>query len=100
LFGAGSNNAAFQDVPIQDNGFQVFINRAFVVNDSLEIARARAGLESIVAQSMAEASFEAASGSTQNSSGLSSIAVPEPATSALALAGLLGIGALTLRLRA
>ena len=51
-FGAGDGNLGFSDVPLEDNGFQVFIKRTFVINDTLAVARARAGIESVMAASM------------------------------------------------
>jgi cyclophilin family peptidyl-prolyl cis-trans isomerase len=79
MFGAGPGNLAFTDVPVQDNGFQVFINRAFVVRDTLAIARARAGVRSTVAASAA--SF----GDESNPVPLSVTVVPEPTCIALAV---------------
>ena len=92
IFGAGSNNAAFQDVPIQDNGFQVFIDRAFVVVDPLEVARARAGAQSIVA--MASQNSESPSSAPQLAT---AAVVPEPASAIAFLLGLCGLGACCVR---
>lgn len=85
LFGAGPGNLAFTDVPVQENGHQVFIDRAFVVTDPLAIARARAGIESTMATSAA--SF---AGGGSSAPLLASTAVPEPASLLLALLGVLG----------
>jgi cyclophilin family peptidyl-prolyl cis-trans isomerase len=90
-FGAGPGNLAFTDVPVQANGQQVLILRAFVVEDAMSIARAVGGVESIVAQSSANLeSGEAApiltSGISQLAASSSStgplvpITVPEPAS--------------------
>ncbi len=52
-FGAGPGNLAFTDVPVQANGQQVFIRRAFVVEDTMAIAQAVGGVQSVIAQSAA-----------------------------------------------
>jgi cyclophilin family peptidyl-prolyl cis-trans isomerase len=74
LFGAGPNNLAFTDVPLREGGFQVFIERAFVVEDAMSIARAMAAVQPVMA---ASASSGDAGGAAAP---LSSIVVPEPAT--------------------
>jgi cyclophilin family peptidyl-prolyl cis-trans isomerase len=84
MFGAGPGNLAFTDVPLQNNGFQVFINRAFVLSDPLAIARARAGVESTMAVSTQAASEE----SISIPLGASAAAVPEPSALVLFAAGL------------
>jgi cyclophilin family peptidyl-prolyl cis-trans isomerase len=81
-FGAGPNNLAFTDVPLQENGFQVFINRAFVLSDAMAIARARSGVTSTIA-----ASAQAASGESSALS-LAAAAVPEPTTMTMLFVGL------------
>jgi peptidyl-prolyl cis-trans isomerase B (cyclophilin B) len=81
-FGAGAGNLGFSDVPLEDNGFQVLINRAFVITDAMAVAQARAGVQSVMASSLAgggNGSFQAP---------LSTSAVPEPATATLLLAAL------------
>ena len=102
FFGAGSNDATFQDVPIQDNGFQVFIDRTFVVQDVLEVARARAGVQSVIEQSMAAAApslMQSAGGVSAGSSAplLAPGVVPEPSTAALALITLTALSAMRRR---
>jgi len=82
LFGADPGNLAFIDVPLQDNGFQVFINRAFVVTDPLAVTRARAGIQPVVAQSAAM--FASGASEEEMARSLSAMAssamvVPEPA---------------------
>ena len=84
VFGAGDGNLGFSDVPLEDNGFQVFIKKAFVISDTLAVAKAMAGVQSVM-----EAS-EAGGGLGQQSlsaagSGLSSggAAVPEPTSAVL-----------------
>lgn len=91
-FGAGSGNLGFSDVPLEDNGFQVFIRRAFVINDTLEVTRATAGVQSIMAASLAGGGDGAAALSLP----LSSSIVPEPATGLMCL---LGLAALAIRRR-
>lgn len=85
-FGAGNGNLAFSDVPLEDNGFQVFIRRAFVINDTLEAARARAGVQSIMAASLA-----GGGGSGAASGPLVASVVPEPATALSLMAGGLAV---------
>jgi cyclophilin family peptidyl-prolyl cis-trans isomerase len=96
MFGAGPGNLAFTDVPVQANGFQVFINRAFVVEDSLTIARAREAVGATMALSAQSFGGES---SLPPGMPLSAASIPEPAMCVLALAGWLGIGVITLRLR-
>jgi cyclophilin family peptidyl-prolyl cis-trans isomerase len=83
-FGAGAGNLAFSDIPLQANGHQVFINRAFRLNDPLAIARARAGVQSTMAVSAQTASGESSSIS------LAASALPEPSTMILIASGLAG----------
>jgi cyclophilin family peptidyl-prolyl cis-trans isomerase len=78
-----TNNLAFTDIPLQSNGQQVLIKRAFVISDAMSVARANAAVESIIAASAA--SFTSAAESPAFSS--ASAAVPEPTTVALLLAG-------------
>ncbi len=82
-FGAGSGNLGFTDVPIQDNGQQVFIKRAFQIQDAMSVARAMAGVESTMA--LSASSFD----SGANSALLSTGVVPEPASCTMLLLGLL-----------
>jgi cyclophilin family peptidyl-prolyl cis-trans isomerase len=83
-FGAGAGNLAFTDIPLQSNGFQVFINRAFVLSDPMAIARARAGVTSTMALSAQTASGGA------SSVPLSAAAVPEPTAMVLFVTGVSG----------
>lgn len=85
IFGASPNNLAFIDVPVQSNGFQVFIKRAFVVSDAMAITMATAGAESIMAESAAAGASGDAS-DLLGLSGLSSTAVPEPTSLVIAVA--------------
>ncbi len=97
MFGAGAGNLGFTDVPVQANGFQVFINRAFVITDTMTIARATAGVQSAIAQS--EAAF-ASGGEGGSSARLSSSgAVPEPASIAMAFVALFSAGLIARRHR-
>jgi cyclophilin family peptidyl-prolyl cis-trans isomerase len=85
MFGAGSGNLAFTDVPLQDNGFQVFIKRAFVITDAMAIAQATAAVAPTMATSAAAFSGGAASAS------LLPATVPEPATAAMLLLAMLSL---------
>ena len=86
-FGAGAGNLAFSDVPLQANGQQVLIKRAFMIEDTLAIARAMAGVESTMA--LSAAAFEDGGAS---SALLSPVAVPEPASGVLLVLSALGVG--------
>jgi MYXO-CTERM domain-containing protein len=81
--GTDPNNVHFQDIPLTADGKQVFIDRAFVVTDSLDIARARAGVQSVTSASMAAAGGDG--GSAALSMPLSTSVVPEPASGLLAV---------------
>jgi cyclophilin family peptidyl-prolyl cis-trans isomerase len=86
-FGAGNGNLGFSDVPLEDNGFQVFIKRTFVITDTLAVARARAGVQSVMAASLA-----GGGAGSPNLPLVASNVVPEPASGVLCLVGSLGIG--------
>jgi cyclophilin family peptidyl-prolyl cis-trans isomerase len=77
MFGAGPGNLAFTDVPLQDNGFQVFIKRVFVITDTMAIAQATAA----VAPTMASSAAAFNAGGTPLP--LAALPVPEPATAAM-----------------
>ena len=86
-FGAGSGNLAFSDVALDENNFQVFIKRTFVINDPLARAKAIAGVQSIMAASQAgggdgDAAFAPLGGGI----------VPEPTTATILLIGLTVLG--------
>ncbi len=107
VFGADAGNLAFSDVPVQTNGLQVFIKRAFVISDAMTVARDMAGVQSVMAQS-AQAFSNAADSvvpsaaaglSTPTSPSLSPNVVPEPASLMLGLASLFGFGFSTYRRR-
>jgi len=116
LFGADPNDeATFGSVPVQSDGKQVLIKRAFVLTDTLSAAKAVAGVSSLVDGSKAAAEAATAtlasdsstlpldtsstdlsslsapsSFSDSSASGLSSGAVPEPSSILLAALGVLG----------
>ena len=110
MFGADPGNLGFTDVPVMDNGFQVFIKRAFVISDTMAIARATAGVESIVAQSaamaasatesLATSTMAASDGGVASSSLAVSTVVPEPSSIAMALVALMATARLASRRRA
>ena len=93
-FGAGPGNLGFTDVPLLDNGHQVFINRAFVLQDPLAIARARAGVGATMATSAAGAENSSTASLLSNA-----VVVPEPATFVAFLSGLCGLVAARVRRR-
>jgi peptidyl-prolyl cis-trans isomerase A (cyclophilin A) len=81
LFGAGGGNLAYSDIPLTENGHQVFIKRAFVIDDAMSVARAMSGVESIVSASAA--SFELASNAAVGAN-----VVPEPASLLIVILGI------------
>lgn len=90
-FGAGAGNLAFAKVPLNTDGFQVFIKRAFVIEDAMTIAKATAGVQSTMQLSAAAAAGAADSLlSTPPAAGPVLPVVPEPASVFTAAAGLLG----------
>jgi cyclophilin family peptidyl-prolyl cis-trans isomerase len=94
MFGADAGNLGFTDVPIQDSGFQVFIDRAFVLTDTLAIARARAGAESTM--ELSAANF---AGGPEVPLAAEASVVPEPATGMMLAAGVFSIAAIVRRRR-
>jgi cyclophilin family peptidyl-prolyl cis-trans isomerase len=96
LFGASGGGATFEDVPITADGKQVFIERAFVVTDTLSVARARSGVQSIMTQSAASlangsiSALLASDGAAQLASDAAFV-VPEPAAALLAALGISGL---------
>lgn len=90
-FGAGSGNLGFTDVPIMDNGQQVFIKRAYEIQDTMSIARARAGVESTMALSAANFGSGAEERSSMRSTSAATV-VPEPASLFIAAIGSLSLG--------
>ncbi|HEX5471155.1 MAG TPA: peptidylprolyl isomerase [Lacipirellulaceae bacterium] len=52
-FGATSGDLGFTNVPIQSDGFQVFIKRAFVITDAMTVAKDRAGIGATMSDSAA-----------------------------------------------
>ncbi len=92
VFGAGAGNLAFSDVPVQDNGFQVFIKRAFVISDTLSVAKAMAAVSPIMAASASGGSEEISAPVVSGGSSLTSTVVPEPASAVMAIIGAMGAG--------
>jgi len=92
-FGAGPGNLAFTDVPLQDNGRLVFIQRAFILEDAMAAAAAIAG----VANGLAASSSPSETFPAPPELSLSASAVPEPGSCMLALLGMLGLVAVKIR---
>jgi cyclophilin family peptidyl-prolyl cis-trans isomerase len=107
-------NLGLSDVPVQADGNQVFIKRAFAISDAMQIAKDLAGVESVMAQSSqafanatsaadsilpAAGAGLAASAANSAFSGLATNNVPEPTTALLAAIGLLGFGRSIMRRR-
>src|SRR5215475_4253428 len=46
-----SGNLGLSDVPVQADGNQVFIKRAFVISDAMQVAKDMAGIQSVMSQS-------------------------------------------------
>jgi cyclophilin family peptidyl-prolyl cis-trans isomerase len=108
VFGEDPKNLTFTDVPIQADGKQVFIKRAFVISDTIAITQATSSVKSVLAQSQA-AFADSAAAMTDSSnltvpvdvpaaaltsdaglasgSGLTTNNVPEPASAAMCLIG-------------
>jgi cyclophilin family peptidyl-prolyl cis-trans isomerase len=105
-FGVDPGNLAFSDVPLTTEGFQVFIKRAFVISDTLETARATAGVQSILAESASAfgdgtvveslidngaASAAMLDGASGSAGLISNVAVPEPASISMLLLSALAV---------
>ena len=93
VFGADAGNLGFSDVPLDDNGLQVFIKRAFVISDTLAVAKAMAGVQSVMEASVAGGGLGQQS-LLAGESGLSpgGSAVPEPTSALLVAIGAMGLG--------
>jgi cyclophilin family peptidyl-prolyl cis-trans isomerase len=106
-FGAGSGNLAYSNVPVGDDGKQVFILSAAVISDAMQVAADIAGVQAAAAQSAA--AFNAGANSALSNSSLTdlsgapvsspplvstSAAVPEPASLLLATVAAIGMGLL------
>lgn len=90
-FGAGNGNLAYSDVPLEDNGFQVLIRRAYQISDTLAVAKALAGVEDTMAASVAGGGLgggNAALSAAVASAPLMTSAVPEPTSVVLLLSAL------------
>jgi len=100
VFGASAGNLAFQDVPVQADGYQVLIKRAFVISDAMTITKDTTDVQSIVAQSAdafaSSPSMLLSNTTSATSAGsdapLSQNVVPEPASVFLAAVGFLSLG--------
>ena len=99
VFGAGAGNLGFTDVPIADNGFQVFIKRAFVISDTLAVAKAMAAVSPIMAASASGGSGSIGVPGGSGGSSLSSAVVPEPTSAVMAILAAMGAGFVTRRRR-
>jgi cyclophilin family peptidyl-prolyl cis-trans isomerase len=91
MYGADPQNLSITDVPVQADGKQVFIKRAFVVADAMTIAQATSQAQSIMAQSasnFADSSFvdpsSAFAAAASPAAVLTQTTVPEPASIGLA----------------
>jgi cyclophilin family peptidyl-prolyl cis-trans isomerase len=102
-FAAQAGGLGFSEVPIDANGFQVFIKNAFLITDTLTTARDIAAVQSVIGQSglpasnpfsAGDASALAASGAGGGGAplGLSSNSVPEPTTIGLMMLAAMGFG--------
>jgi cyclophilin family peptidyl-prolyl cis-trans isomerase len=109
-FAVGGNDLGQSEVPVNSDGFQVFIKRAFLVTDTLTTALDISNVQSVMGQSAApissplsadDAGALAASGAGDGSSplGLSSTSVPEPTTIGLMVLGTFGFGCCSRRRR-
>jgi cyclophilin family peptidyl-prolyl cis-trans isomerase len=108
-FGGDPGNLGLTDVPIQADGKQVFIKRAFVVGDAMTIVNDTSKVQSIMAQSASSFADPSASMFPDSSgaittpaspaAGLTQMTVPEPSTIGLAAMVLSTFGVLARRRR-
>jgi cyclophilin family peptidyl-prolyl cis-trans isomerase len=97
-FPGQDGNLGLTDVPVQADGNQVFIKRAFLISDAMQVAKDLAGIQSVMAQSSqgfanaAESVMPSAAAGLSTSPGLSTNGVPEPSAALLAVIGALGLG--------
>lgn len=90
-FGAGNGNLAYSDVPLESNGFQVLIRRAYQVDDTLAVAKALAGVSDTMAASLAGGGLgggSSALSTAADSAPLMTSVVPEPTSAVLMLSAL------------
>ncbi len=104
MFGASAGDLGFTNVPIQSDGTQVLIKRAFVITDAMTVAKDRAGVGATMSNSAAAfggdssaANFADAIPAANLLSGssaplLSPSTVPEPSCLLMAAIGALGAG--------
>jgi cyclophilin family peptidyl-prolyl cis-trans isomerase len=104
MFGAQAGDLGFTSVPIQSDGFQVFIKRAFVITDAMTVAKDRAGVGAIMSESAA--SFGGDTSATNLDDAISPVSVasgssapllspstvPEPGCLLMAAIGAMGVG--------
>jgi cyclophilin family peptidyl-prolyl cis-trans isomerase len=100
-FGADPNNLGFTDVPIQSDGKEVFIKRAFVVSDSMTVAKATAaaqlsalsasGTSGGLTAPISSADLTVPAGGAAGASGLTANNVPEPSSLIAALLGMFSV---------
>ena len=104
MYGADPSNLSITDVPIQADGKQVFIKRAFVVADAMTITNATSLAQSIMAQSASNfvspsSEFSNAISSASPAAALTQMTVPEPASIGLAAVMLSAAGVVARRRR-
>jgi cyclophilin family peptidyl-prolyl cis-trans isomerase len=87
-YGAGSGNLAYSDVPLEANGFQVLIRKAYEINDTLAIAKAVSDVQSTMAASMAGSNLSLPEDFSAGAGSLSTTGVPEPTSAVLLLSAL------------
>jgi cyclophilin family peptidyl-prolyl cis-trans isomerase len=103
-FGAGSGNLAYSNVPVDSDGKQVFILKAAVITDAMQVAADVSGIKQALTQSLTAATsgsnlitpVSGSSGGTASTPLGGSAAVPEPASATLAVVAAMGLGGFAL----